>query len=583
MKKLLIVLIAILLNGFQPTQAGKFTDVVDNVKSLFQKKEALKVKNEIKINHSVSYSGYNAPNGMFFAANQKEITVASKSNNVVVWTKKFSDISPDIRKVDEVVPMWESNTIFVFDRKAGADAMACIDASNGTLRWSSKLYQDVTDENIVYIPEMESFVVSTKSNINMINAKSGTLLWSTNKFRGIVGAYKIVDESYMVMLNMKSSIIGSLFAGFKNQLVRINLYTGEIAWDQTYRGLAQRKTITKEKLVKLDISNGKVFVYLNGLQVYDYATGTQQWNTAYEFSPNVVKAPKGASKFGAYGTVADMVIDNGFAYILDIESKGNQHIKKYNISTSELVWTSPEIKNARAIPNMFVRNGIVVLQVGGNVERQYVQRVKNSDGSFSTRKVVDYVNVKPYNLQAYDAQSGKELWKSDKLSKSITNIIPKGDLVYVSSAKQVFGFQMTDGKEMFSAKFNSFKVGKANMIDMHKNHLIVVGTRGLAYVDMNNGNEVASSRFKKASPVLGSPVYNPTTGLYSSIVRGNSLAMVNAKNAMGVFNLEAKTLKVYKGRSKGSEKYFMNSGDEVFVIEKGSKLKDSKARTLSFN
>ena len=54
----------------------------------------------------------------------------------------------------------------------------------------------------------------------------------------------------------------------------------------TYRGVVEKKVITKEKLVKLKVEVDKVFLYMNGIQVFDYADGKPLWAAVYDQTPS---------------------------------------------------------------------------------------------------------------------------------------------------------------------------------------------------------------------------------------------------------------------------------------------------------
>ncbi len=228
-----------------------------------------------EIDHSFDYTGNGSDDAYSIASSAKEITVLNNKTGAVLWNKKYSQISKELSKVDDIITMWESNTVFVFDRKLGKDKMACIDATTGDLLWVSAKYQNVDDtENIIFISSLNAFAVTTKSNLTMIKARTGEELWATDKFKGIVGDYVSMDDGSLVMINMKATMIGSIFAGLKNQIVRINTKNGDIMWDQTYRGIVEKKILTRERLVKMNIEEGKIFLYMNGIQVFDYATGS---------------------------------------------------------------------------------------------------------------------------------------------------------------------------------------------------------------------------------------------------------------------------------------------------------------------
>jgi hypothetical protein len=72
--------------------------------------------------------------------------------------------------------------------------------------------------------------------------------------------------------------------------------------------------------------------------------------------------------------------------VLDLENKRNQFLKKYELKSGKMVWRSAEIKEARAIPGIYVVGDRVILQVGGMVELQYVTRTP--DGTVT--KTIEY-------------------------------------------------------------------------------------------------------------------------------------------------------------------------------------------------
>ncbi|HEY5823605.1 MAG TPA: PQQ-binding-like beta-propeller repeat protein, partial [Cyclobacteriaceae bacterium] len=341
-----------------------------------QEEMAEKFKKEI--DHSFNYTAKNDEDGYCYASSEKEITVLDTKTGEIKWNKKYSEVSPELGKVDEIIPLWDAKAIFVFDRKMGKDKMACIDVFTGKLLWISAKYQNVEEENIVYIKEMDAFAVTTKENLTMIKARTGDELWKTDKFKGIVGYYIYkADDGSLTMINMKATAIGSLFAGMKNQIVKINTKNGDVIWDQTYRGVVEKKILTKERIVKMNIEEDKVFLYMNGIQVFDYKDGKPLWAAVYDQTPSDVvknKKPAGATKFGAYGVVAAPVVVGDYIYVLDLVNKKNQFLKKYALKTGKLVWQSAEIKDARAIPGIYVTGDKVVLQVGGQVELQYETR-----------------------------------------------------------------------------------------------------------------------------------------------------------------------------------------------------------------
>ncbi len=337
---------------------------------------------ESKLEHKIVFNGTGLEDrGYSFAGSEKELTVFKNADGKTLWTKAFKEIAPNLSKVDELIPFWEGNTVFLFDRKMGKDQIACIDLETGKLLWTTDKYQDVTDDVVRYIPEEDGFMISMKKSLVFIKTRTGEELWQTDKFKGVVGKYVYdKNERSMVMVNFVPGSVAALFTGFKNQIAKINVQNGDIIWENTYIGRAERKVWTREFVFDLDVDGNKVILRINGYQVYDYKTGASLWSAAFDFVPEgVAPKPAGTIKFGVYGAVAEPVSVGEDLYILDMSNKKSQYVKKYDRNTGKLIWSSKEIKEARVIPGMYVVGDKVLMQIGGRVETQYYRSYKSGD------------------------------------------------------------------------------------------------------------------------------------------------------------------------------------------------------------
>lgn len=459
---------------------------------------------ESRMDHKIEHTGTGTEErGFSYAASDKEITVFDNATGKVKWNKKFKEIAPKLSKIDELIPFWESDIIFLFDRKLGKDLIAVVEMENGNFLWSTDKYQDVAEENVIYIPEEESFAISLKKELVFIKAKTGEERWSTAKFKGVVGKYVVTGDGHLVMVNFVPSSLGALFTGFKNQIVKINVKNGDIVWENTYIGRAERKVISREFMYDLFVDNDKVVLGLNGYQVYDMKTGASIWSAAFDYTPDgVANRPADAKKFGIYGAVADPVRVGNDIYILDMSNKRNQYIKKYDANSGKLIWTSPEIKDARAIPNMYIMGDKIVLQIGGNVEAQaYIyRRTRNADGSYTTYEEwrIWYPNVKPNGVQTFSTTDGKLVWDSERFRKGITNMIEAGNEVIVSSGKSLYKMDVNTGKELYEVPVAKGGVGNAQMIFPFKDMVAVIGEKGVSTFKMNNGDLVANGKYKSS-------------------------------------------------------------------------------------
>jgi outer membrane protein assembly factor BamB len=509
---------------------------------------------ETKLGHQIQYAGTSLEGEHSYAASDKEMSLFDNKTGKVIWEKKFSEMAPKLRKIDELIPFWASSTIFLFDRKLGKDQIACIDLETGASLWTTDKYQDVDESSVTYIGEEDCFAIALKKELVYIRARTGEELWSTEKFNGVVGKYVFDKTDHtLTMVNFKPTLLAALFSGFKNQIAKINLKNGEILWENTYIGLAEKKVISKQPIFDMSVSGGKVFLRLNGMQVYDYNTGAKIWSAAYDFTPeHVVGKPIGSKLFGVYGAVANPVIDGEDVYVLDMQSRSKQYVKKYDLNTGKLLWTSPEIKDAKAIPGLTIVDGKVLLQIGGVVEKQFSKTVHSGDQTY-TEYVVEFENVNPCGIQALNTSDGKLIWESERFRKGITNMISFGGNTIVCSGKALYSLDIATGKEKYEVPVAKGGVGLATQIQPFKeNAIVVVGEKGVSTFDAGSGELLNSGKYR-------------TSSLEDRV--DNILIMKTDKADIGTFDLNTCKYKDFKART-GAITTLSRDGNFVYVYEK---------------
>jgi len=512
---------------------------------------------ETKLGHTITYHGTDLaddPDSYSFAASEKDLTFFKNEDGSVIWTKAFKDVAPKLRKIDELIAFWESNTIFLFERKMGKDQIACIDMTNGELLWNTDKYQKVTEEVIIYVPEEEGFAISLKDELVFIKARTGEEWWSTSKFKGVVGkGYYNPDDGTLTMVNFVPSGLVAMFTGFKNQIARINMTNGEILWENTYIGRAEKKVITKEFIYELDVHDGKVFLRMNGIQVYDYNTGATLWSAAFDFTPGgLVKAPSGTRRWGVYRAVADPYVIGDDIYILDMTDKKNQYVKKYDRHTGKLLWTSAEIKGAKAIPGMKVVGDKVALQIGGRVETQSYRKYKSAD-TWVEEWTVAFPEVKPFGVQAFNASDGTLAWESERFRKGITNAVSFDNYHIVCSGKALYSINLDTGEEKYEVPVSKGGVGQANLILKYKEDIIaVIGEKGISTFNAASGDLINSGKYK-ASKLFD---------------RHEDLVVMRTEKAdLAAFDLDDCSYKEFKAKT-GAGTSLTKNGEHLFVYEK---------------
>lgn len=475
-----------------------------------QKPEEMKQVWQVKLNHDFDEAGLS--DALLYGSNEKNYSILRASDGSTVWTSKFKDIYDKINKIDLQFEVFDANALFMFDKKFGKDQLVVADLTTGKMLWHSEKYQNIEDlEQVFYVPEIEAFGIITDKSLSMVKARTGEELWTTDKWNTPVASYLLdKDESTITIINMPRNFVSSLFKGFKNQIVKLNIKTGELLWENTYNGIAQKKVLTGKRVVSLKVNSGKLFLQFNGLQVYDYKTGTPLWKGHFDATfDDVVGHIKGGGKVrkkGVYGCVADPIVDGNFVYVIDMKNRRQQYLKKYEINTGKEVWTSPEISDAKVLPGLIKINDLIVLQVGGAVEVQAVTE-KRIGNSVITRSQKYYQNVGPYNVQAFNTSDGQQVWQSEKFKKGITNITSQDNNLLVCSGKELYNLDYTSGTEKYTVALGDDDIKLAEKImnsseleseEVVKDNLIIIGERGVSCHSIATGARLWSQKIKDA-------------------------------------------------------------------------------------
>jgi len=409
--------------------------------------------------------------------------------------------------------------LFLFDeRKMGTDRVAVLDLKSGRELWNSELYQNLipkgtkaeegTDdgelETVKYISELDAFLISQKASVILVKAGTGEKIWETNRFKGGVGKYIYnAEKNEIIMINFKPTALGALFAGFKNQLVRLNAANGEVLWDATFRGTIEKELVTRRAIIDLWIRNNKIFMYLDGMNVFDYATGKELWSSTYE--TDMDKGSSGGllgvkKRTKIYRTIADPLFTNDAVYVVLLGGRDRaKFVEKHDLETGKLLWSSEKITGALSMPNIYKAGNKVVVQVGGKVQ---VQELRYEDvgssytGGFGGTGVKSWV---PYIYWDYKAQknsvialddaTGKTAWRSEKFDKRITDLILENEkTVFVGDGDEFYGYDIASGKQLFDVKHNDAGVGRAMDVIDFNDKVVVLSEKGLAAYNKADGS-----------------------------------------------------------------------------------------------
>lgn len=463
------------------------------------------------------------PSGRYVIGTDDNSATVLNAEGKLLWSGDFKKITTNkTNKCDYQYTVWtdKGGYLFLFDqRKLGSDRVAVIDIATGKEMWNSEVYQNLIPkegagdnaelDTVKYIYELDSFLISQRNSVVLVKADTGEKIWETNRFKGGVGAYLYdAKRNEIVMLNFKPTALGALFAGFKNQLVRINANNGEVLWEATFIGSVEKELVTRRPIVDLWLKGDKLYLHLNGLTVYNYDNGQQLWSAVYE---DDMGGSRGGGLFGNkkksmyYRLIADPLFTEDAVYLVILGGRDRvKYVEKHDLKTGQVLWTSEKIAGAFCMPHIYKAGDKILVQVGGKFQVQELRLEEVSNGLSSAMALGgfgggsyqswvpyiywDYKNQKN-GVLALDDKTGKTSWRSERFDKRITDLILDGDkTVFVGDGDQFFGYDVASGNQLFDVKHNDAKVGKAADVIDFDDKVVVLSEKGLASYNKKDGS-----------------------------------------------------------------------------------------------
>ena len=530
MKKLALLMLAICVMGSLPASAqfGKLLGkVTGSGKSAGKKTGSFATVWEAEFDNKATRIAYCNSDGDYIIGTDDNSASVLNSEGKTLWSGDYKKITTNNTNNSEsqfVVYKKGGGYLFLFDaRKLGTDRVAVIDMATGKELWNSEAYQNLIPkdknkdqsgsddgelETVKYIDELDAFLISQRASVIMVKAKTGEKIWETNRFKGGVGKYVYdAKKNEIVMLNFKPTALGALFAGFKNQLVKINASNGDVLWDATFLGTIEKELVTRRAIVDLWIKGEKLYMYLDGLQVYNMDNGQKLWEARYE---NDMEGSNGGLFSGGkrskiYRTLADPLFTDNAVYLVMLGTRDRtKYVEKHDLESGKLLWASEKIVGAFCMPNIYKTGDKVMVQVGGKVQVQEfrLETVASTGGALmalggygsgTTKEWVPYIywdyKAQKNSVIALDDKTGTTAWRSEKFDKRITDlIIEDNKTVFVGDGDEFYGYDIASGKQLFDVKHNDAGVGKATDVIDFGEKVVVLSEKGLASYNKKDGS-----------------------------------------------------------------------------------------------
>ncbi|WP_310380096.1 PQQ-binding-like beta-propeller repeat protein [Flavobacterium sp.] len=450
-----------------------------------------------------------------------------------VWNGDYKKITTNSTNKSEYQSMvFKTNGggyLFLFDeRKLGTDRVACLNIETGKELWSSEAYQNLIPkgtkaeegsdqaelETVKYIEELDAFLISQKGSVIMVKANTGEKIWETNRFKGGVGKY-IYDakRNEIIIVNFKPTALGALFAGFKNQLVKMNASNGDILWDATFTGTIEKELVTRRAIIDMWIKGDKLFMYLDGLQVYNIDNGQKLWSATYENDMEGGNGGigtgllKGNKRSKIYKTLAEPLFTETAVYLVMLGTRDRtKYVEKHDLESGKLLWASEKITGALCMPHIYKIGNRVLVQVGGKVQVQELRYEEVATGLSAGMALAGYGGGSakqwvPYIYWDYKAQkssvlslddaTGQTTWRSEKFDKRITDFVIHDDkTLFVGDGDQFYGYDIAAGTQLFDVKHSDANVGKATDVIDFGDKVVVLSEKGLAAYNKKDGSRV---------------------------------------------------------------------------------------------
>jgi hypothetical protein len=533
MKTTTIAMVSFCLMG-SLTISAQFGGLLGKGKSAGKKSGSFSTVWESEFDNKASRLALCDSDGQYIIGTDDNSASVINSEGKAIWSGDYKKLTTNNTNNSEYqYTIWKNKGgyLFLFDaRKLGTDRVAVLDLVTGKELWNSELYQNLipkgtkaeegTDqgelETVKYIDELDSFLISQKNSVILVKANTGEKIWETNRFKGGVGKYVYdAKRNEIIMVNFKPTALGALFSGFKNQLVRINAANGDILWDATFVGTIEKELVTRRAIIDLWIKGDKIFMYLDGMNVYDYNTGQKLWAATYE---NDMQGASGGMFSGGkrskiYRTLADPLFTNDAVYIVMLGGRDRtKYVEKHDLASGKLLWASEKITGAFCMPNIYLAGDKLLIQVGGKVQVQEL-RLEETSGSAGLGAAMalggfgggakikqwvpyiywDYKNQKN-SVLCLDDKSGQVAWRSERFDKRITDfILDENKTLFVGDGDEFYSYDIASGKQLFDVKHNDAKVGKAADVIDFGEKVVVLSEKGLAAYNKKDGTRAYAS------------------------------------------------------------------------------------------
>src|ERR1700754_5192039 len=117
---------------------------------------------ESKFDNEADYLKYTTVNGEYVIGTTKEnVCVLDGATGKQLWSKTFMDLT-GVKKAGTQQVLEDAGMLMFISNQNKKDELFCVDLKTGAKLWSNSNYNDIDLSNVIYIGEVNAFMVILK-------------------------------------------------------------------------------------------------------------------------------------------------------------------------------------------------------------------------------------------------------------------------------------------------------------------------------------------------------------------------------------------------------------------------------------
>lgn len=390
-----------------------------------------------------------------YTLNETNVKAHDLTSGEVVWSSNNLDMGiSDLEIASQIL-----NT----GRTINANEIRLNSTSNGLYNYFTR--DHMLDKLVSYMPDRSLLCVNGKDGLQLVNLKTGEILWNQPELKGSIGElFYDNNNDLLIAMRLNNSELDALFS--KPEIQALNAETGDLVWTTKYDGDFKPNAAYV-------VDQTLVLPYYD-LTLLDIKTGEERDGNVKDGMQSARKMARRMAVLGSQG-----LGDNGSFPVLD-ENKvihyftGFRKGKDLDPDGGKKAYLQINIHEDKFIK---VEEGIAktnnrVIQEELTDDMFYVKLSKGLSSTY---------------IVGMNRQTGKVVFETDKIKNRFGSeydpFLLNGNRIVDVSAKGIYMYDAQTGKEIKEISHKDIGVGRLRDQIIFNNGLILLGTKGVSIVD----------------------------------------------------------------------------------------------------